>query len=271
MRTAIYQSILATTLTAALVTSLPGAVLVNDTFATFTNGNLVGQNSWAQTGSATANPLQVSGGSVQVPMLTGDNQDAAKSYTLTSNTAGTQIAFAIRMTMLDAPTTGPSYFVAMEESSFFDNFRVAGLELSPTTYQLQMRATGQTANPFVTTGASLNYGTEYLVMGTWDFVAGAQNDLVQLFVNPTSSTQGSNTVYASQTQGNATADPTAFQTILFSQFQSGTVNPSNVAIHQVVVANTFAEAFAAVAVPEPSMSALVLFGAMGLFGVRRRR
>ena len=258
-------------LAGVLASRLCGAVLINDDFSKppFVDGDLAGQGGWAQDGTIDTFPIQVTSGEVVMPQLTGNHQDVDKAFAVTS-VGGQQVVFAIRVVILNAPTSGPAFFLALEEDgpNGFDNFRLAAVETSPGFFQFRVRATGQSANPYTTTGASLPYNTEHIVMGSWNFVSGAEDDYINLFVNPSSPVEMDNPVYATQVQSASGSDPGGFQSIILSQFESATAKPSSLLVRQVVVATTFAEAYQAI-IPEPEGWVLLTIGIVGLIVFRR--
>src|SRR5262245_55069444 len=124
---------------------------INDTFSTFANGNLVGQNGWTQLGASATLPLQVSGGNVLIPSgQTVDNQDAVKNF---GSTVATTVYAGLSLNLSSAPAPPPSYFFALLESSGgFANARLTAIDNSANvagTYVLEARYTGQGGNPFV--------------------------------------------------------------------------------------------------------------------------
>ena len=126
----------------------------------------------------------------------------------------------------------------------------------------------------------MTYGTDVLSLSTvyhiaisWSFVAGALNDTFNLYVNPTSAVEGSNTAYiANGGWGGGSAEPAT--SIGASNIRQGSAaNAASGAVDNLNVATTFAEVSGvSAAVPEPGA---VLFGGMiccvgGLVvGVRR--
>ena len=247
-------------------------LFVNDNFSSFGAGPLVGQGNWTQLGASAVNPLTVTGGVVPIAGgQTVDGQDARNTFVFTA-VAGSSLVVcsAINISSSSTAANGTSYFLAAQESSAsgFANMRVAARQIDAATYQLGIRLTGQTGNPFVWGGA-LNYSQSYHIMAVWDVISGAGNDAVALYVDPTSSVRASNVVYASAVQGVATADVAGFQSVIISQFGNATgVITAGMTIAGVWTGDDFGQVYSA-CVPSPAAGALLGLG--GLLALRRRR
>jgi len=249
---------------AAAASAASATVLFDSNFASFSNGNLVGQGGWIQGNGASATlPLQVASGRVLVPGgQTADNQDAVRGFTSVAVT-GQSVVFAATFTINSAPTSNSSYLFAMLDNSSptaFANARVAFKDAGGGTYNLGIRTTGQGANPFQFGGA-LNYGQEYTFIMQWDYLAGA--DTLTAYINPTSSIPGSAYVAAT----NNTADPGGFTGAVISQFGSGTTQNVDASIGHILVADSFADAYANI--PAPTSAGVLALA--GLAAARRRR
>jgi hypothetical protein len=151
---------LVATMSASATQATP--IFVSD-FSTFSDGALVGQGGWAQTGSSATAPLTVTSGKVVVSALTGtttvDNQDAYKSVgasaILAPVSGTTSVYFGVDISVQSAPpsSAGPSYFLALDvaaDATGFDNFRVAARAID-AGYVFGARITGQSGDPY-------NYG-----------------------------------------------------------------------------------------------------------------
>ncbi len=256
----------------ALTVSSKATVYINDDFNTFANGDLVGQNGWAQLGASVTLPLQVTSGVVVVPASqTTDNQDAYKNVGsgIPQPGSGTTTVYeAFSLTVANAPIVpgsfaSPSYFIAITTAingGGFANFRVSAEDNGGGTFVLGARVTGQGTDPF-TFGSSLTYGVTYQVVVEADMSqAGASS--MRLFINPTDLSSP----YLTHAMGVGASDPTGIGSLNISQFASATVGNVGSSIDHVIVADTFAEV-----IPEPSTIALVGIGMAGLLGLRRRR
>jgi hypothetical protein len=269
------QLLTAAMLITTLSSSAFATIFINDNFSTFNNGNLVGApnagDGWSQLGASGTLPLQVSGGNVVIPGgQTVDNQDAVKSL---GSTVTSTVYMGLSLTLNSAPSSGASYFVALQESSgSFANERVAAIDNAaiPGTYFLESRYTGQAGNPFVAGTNPLVYGQTYNLVVEAIITPTGVGEGMKLFINPTNNNEGTQTPYLveSATTG-FLIPPVGINAAIISQFGSATTHNSGVAFDHVTVADTFAEA---ANVPEPSTIALASIGAViGYVALRRRK
>lgn len=254
----------------ALAPIANATVFFNDDFSTFTNGDLVGQNGWAQRGTTATLPLQVNGGRVVIGGgQTVDNQDAIKVAGAPTIADGTSLFMGARFTINSASTAtgGSSYFLALRTGGF-DNLRIAVRESSAGKFQLGLRFNGQAANVFAW-GSELDYGVRYNLIAAFNSIAGATNDTASVFINPTSQQIGNNTAYASVTSL-ATDLVGPVDGVVISQFGNATgVVSADLALARVLLADNFQEAFDAV--PEPATMSILALGALAALRRRNRK
>jgi hypothetical protein len=266
-----------------------GAILINDDFSTFANGNLIGApnaaGGWIQSGAAATLPFQVSGGKVVIPgAQSTDNQDAFKTFgsVFTAPGSGSLSLYAgLGLKVNSAPVinstpfASASYFFALDNAANgtgFDNERVAVVDNSvnvPNTYLLQARVTGQAGSPFVTGTTPLTYGTSYNVVVEATLTSIGTNEAITLYVNPTSGDQGAQTPYLISPIAGGTP-LTGIGGVVLSQFASATVGNGGVEIGSLRAATTFAEA-SNLAVPEPSSAILAGLSALLIAMVAKLR
>ena len=174
---------------------------VDTSFGSYANGDLAGQNGWAQILAASSLPIQVSSGRVVVPFgQTTDNQDVAINFPSVVN-APVDVYQGLNLIMTQAPLiktttngspyTSPSYFAAVYDQTDgfnFANFRVLAVEnpddATHSTYLLESRVTGQAGSKFVSGTIPLNYGQAYNVI-VKAHVSGDANEVSSIYVNPT--------------------------------------------------------------------------------------
>lgn len=269
---------IAVLLVAAIAVAMPqsasAALLLEANFAAYADGNLVGQNGWTQIGANANLPLTVSSGTVTIPAPQAvDNQDAYKNNTagvILAPVSGTTSTYVgMELTVNSAPVIGspgftsPSYFAALTTATNgggFANWRLSAIDnstVTPGTYKLAARITGQAGDPF-TYGTALNYGTAYDVVLRTDMVAGAGNDFFEIFVNGVSNFTNS--------IGTGT-DPTGVGSFVLSQFGNATTGVVGATIGRVRMADNFAQA----AVPEPTSLVLCAVTALGFASASRFR
>jgi hypothetical protein len=248
--------------------SANAATYLSEDFATYSNGNLVGQNGWTQLGAPATAPIQVSGGQVVMPAPLADNQDAYHNNSAGSIPAPgvgtTSIYLGLKMSVQTAPTVGfppnPSYFAALyngDNGSGFANERLFA-SASGSGYVLSAKVTGQAGAPFATGTTVLDFNTVYNIIVRANMVAGAGNDTLDIYVNPTQSDVNLETPYLTAVVGTGT-DPTGIGSFVLSQFGNASTLAAGVSLNSVILADTFAEA---AMVPEPS--SFLLAGAAGL-------
>lgn len=244
-------------LTAASLAPASAQVVFSNDFASgFTNGNLIGQNGWTQTGTATNVPLTVSGGVAVLPSgATG--QDGWNAFTTpVATTAGDYLLTTIVFTLTNAANATGDYFFHLSSptnttSNFFQRLYSRS---NSTGFQLGVGA--QSApGAYGTTVLDLN--TQYTAVIKWDFLAGASNDVMTLYINPTNLIITNNTPYSSTTW--AVAEPTNLAAVNLRIGGLSTTPGVNVNSIQVEV------------VPEPSTYALLALAAAGLAGYAARR
>jgi hypothetical protein len=248
--------------------SANAATYLMEDFSTYADGNLVGQNDWTQLGGTATAPIQVSGGQVVIPAAVGDNQDAYHNNSAGSIAAPgvgtTSIYVGLKMSVQTAPTVGfppnPSYFAALytgDNASGFANERLFA-SASGSGYVLSGKVTGQAGAPFATGTTVLDFDTVYNIIVRANMVAGAGNDTLQVYVNPTQGDVNLETPYLTAVIGTG-SDPTGIGSLVLSQFGNASTLAAGVTINSIVMADSFAEA---AMVPEPS--SLLLAGVAGL-------
>jgi hypothetical protein len=244
-------------LAAATLAGANAAVLLDQDFNSFTNGDLVSQGSWVQTGATATNPIQVSSGIVSLAQ--GANQDANRPFT-PAVTSGSIYYFA---TINVASKNGTAdYFIHLGDGGV-SNFgaRLYG-KSTGAGYQL---AWGGGVTAPTTFGAELAFGTSYNVVFRYNIISGTLNDTGKLYVSSGdfNSNEASNTAYQDVTVWTGGTEVTSFSAMYFRQ---GTSTGSE-SIDQIKIATTFAEA-----IPEPKTWVLIGIGtSFMLWNLRRRR
>jgi hypothetical protein len=258
----------------AMTSSANAALLLEANFAAYADGNLVGQDGWTQLGLPATSPLTVSSGTVTIPApQAADNQDAYKNNSLgvipapVSGTTTTYVGLDLKVNTApfigSGGFTSPSYFMALTTATAgggFANWRLSAVDnsaVTPGTFLLAARITGQNGNPF-SYGAPLNYGQDYNVVLETNMVAGAGNDTYKIFVDGVSNLTNS--------IGTGT-DPTGIGSVVISQFGNATVGVVGATIGRVRMADNYAQA----AAPEPTSLLLCAVTALGCVATGRFR
>jgi hypothetical protein len=128
----------------------------------------------------------------------------------------------------------------------------------------------------------LHAGDTVLVVGRWDLVAGSQNDVASLYLNPDPTLPEPATPNAVSRAIDSAAGssdylyttggtPTQLETKIRSFFlRSNTVEPTNISIDEIRIGSSWGEVTGQIVVPEPATIALLVIAAFGTSALRRR-
>ena len=251
-------------LSAIAVTSLAAqaqtTVLSNNFGTGYTNGNLVGQNGWTQTSTATNNPIQILNNQA---VLGTSGQDIWKAFdtpVVLSNNLGAYLLTTAVFSINSAQAAGDYFFhlsAPTNTTSFFFQRLYARSATGGFQLGLSVSSTNST-NSLVWGSGILNLGQTYTNVLKWDFLTGDSNDPVNVFVNPTGDLS-TNTPYATATWG--TLEPTNLAAANLRQGSSGNAPTASF------------DSFTVQVVPEPSTYAMLALAGAGFAGyvIRRRR
>jgi len=222
-------------------------VLLDQNFASFNNGDLVGQQGWTQSGAASPN-LTIAN-SVLVFANTG--QDAGVAFT-SANSGSLYIGFKMRVT-------------SSQTGDYFASFNTTA---GGTAYSGRLSIKkGATTSKFVlgllmgNTGATTSYGTseldtntDYVVIFKYNFVSGALNDTGLIYVNPSnSSTENANTPYLNTVTWAGTSAENAAQAAVSIRQGSNTAAAAGT-ISRMIVSNDWASVAAIAVSSSPSVT-----------------
>jgi len=262
--------VLAATITSLILVEAvaKAEIIASSNFASFTNGNLVGQNGWQQLGTVATVPIQVSGGAVTWvrPAAPANDQDAILPFAalIPEPLAGTTVlTYDISLSVATAGTA-PSFFAGLNTlnttatASNFANARLV-VQSSGAGFVFGSRVTGQAGFPFAFGTDVFNFNQTYALRAEVNMVAGAQNDFVRILAGNDFNNLTLQTT-AVFTTGVGT-DPTSYGAIVLSQFDSGTAFQAGVTINSVSVT----------AVPEPTSTALIGCAVLSAAFIRYRR
>ncbi len=255
-RAAFVGSFLATAIAAQ------ASVLVQEDFS-YSDGALLGQGGWTITGTSTLNPLTVSSGAVT---LATTGQDAYKALPSAVNLATNGgIYFAMDIKVASAQATGDYFFHLSDPvattSNFYSRLLVRSSGSGFTLGLQEQSGTGATPTYGTT---ELSFATQYKVVVAWTSVpSGTNNDILNLYVNPTSLVQGSNLPYATDAWTTSTVEP--LNITAFNLRQGTAANAPVLTVDNIVIATSFASA-----IPEPAAFA-TLAGLVVLGGAASRR
>lgn len=254
-----------------LVVITPGAkadVTFYDDFNGYANANLVGQGTWAQTGTSTATPVQVSGGTV---VLGTSGQDVYAPLTSAiSITDGSTFYIGATVDLTAAQSTG-DYFLhftpTVGNSSIFNERLFAKSSGAGFVFGYD-GSNGGTVNYSPTV---LNLNQSYRIVLAYAGVNGALNDTFALYVDPSDTlVEGNNTAYMTSGYIGTGAEST---TVAGINLRQGTASSApSVILDNLTVGTLFSDAAPAAPVPEPASLALGLLGGFAwLVALRRKR
>lgn len=243
--------------------------LASADFATYADGDLVGQNGWQQYNTSATAPITVTSGKVAwAGGATVNNQDAFLGFPsqVTQPSSGTTVLnWDTTLSVTTPSASNPSYFAALNTlttgttSGNFQNARLVTLAQG-SGYVFGARVNGQSGYPFAYGTTELTIGQEYALRAEINMVAGNANDFINLYVGPDFDNLS---LYATAGYSSGTVSDPAFGAILISQFGTASTIEAGVSIGSTSVTQ---------AVPEPATIGLAGMGiATAVFGLYRRR
>lgn len=265
-------SLLATVLVASLATAArAGTILYATDFnsaaaghtgnfagsANYSDGAIIGQDSWAITGTSVVSPINVANtatdGNVTLA-TTGQDVNRIFSPAVTSGS----VFMSADINVASANATG-DYFIHLGDGTTTDFYARTYVKTSGNGYVMALGTSSgaPTAAQYGTT--VLNFGTVYHMVAEYDYsaVAGTTNDTASLFINPTDPIYGGDNLYvAGVTTG---TDASTISSVNLRQGSTGPV----VTLDNIAVAT--------VAVPEPASIAFCGLGMIGMIGFARRK
>jgi|GEM_PF-1915444 len=241
--------ILAVVLLASTLSS-PGTSLVEDTFSS-APGNLVGTTPavggvWTAVNGAT-DKIQVTAGSLTAPAgllasvgnkvtWSGSGEDASVSFT--SQNSGT-VYYAVLLNLAPVPnTTGVNLIsVGSSTTALAASLAIRRDTVDTTKYNVGFFSR-QTANGPLFSSVQLATNATHFVVISYTFVAGTGNDIIKLWLDPSSASFGGTEPTPTLTLTNASGDITSLNQLYLWQRDSATPNLS---MDELVVATTWAE------------------------------
>jgi hypothetical protein len=253
------------TLSALAVTALAAqaqtTVFTADFGTGYTDGNLVGQNGWTQTGTTATVAQTVSNGVVVLPSgATGQDTWNAFSSAVDTTVSGNYLLTTINFTLTNAPSASGDYFFHLSSPTNTTSNFYQRLFARSAVGGFQLGLSGNSAAASSAFGSTvLSLDTAYEVVIKWDFIEGTLNDLMTVYVDPTDPIITNNTAYVSTNWINT--EPT---TLAAANLRiGGSSSTPGVLVDSIEVQ----------LVPEPSTYALLALAGAGFAGyvIRRRR
>ncbi|MEA2710028.1 MAG: trimeric autotransporter adhesin [Phycisphaerales bacterium] len=251
MRDIVRSALFAAAAMGLTASAAQAAIVLNDNFDSYTNGNLVGQDSWNQTGATATSPIQVAGATDKHAAIGNTGQDAYKAFTdAIPHTDGNTMTTSMTLNVSAALATG-DYFVHLSDPVGTTTNFYQRVYAKSTTGGYLLGIAGTSGTPTYGT-AVLPFNTDLDVDVDWTFVTGPTNDTFAITVNAVP--------YLAYTWNNlAQAEPAAV--ITAANFRQGTASSAPTATIDDLVVDGI--------VPEPASLGLLAMGM--LLGLRRRR
>jgi PEP-CTERM motif len=211
------------------------------------------------------NPLGVTNNAV--PMAN-NGQDANGPLSASvAATSGTSIFSGVNINVSAANTAG-DYFLHFNDPAGSTNFygRLF-LRSSGTGFNVGLASNSGTGTVTTYGTSVLNFGQTYRVVTSWDFVAGAANDIFNVYIDPTNATQNLNTAEIINYTWTGSAEPAQVSAINLRQ--GTTASAPTLVLDDLTVGTVFSTVITPV--PEPAtMLGLAALG-FGVAAYRRRR
>jgi hypothetical protein len=259
---------LITILLAIITTNLNAATFLYDDLTTnYVDGNLVGQNGWTQTATASNNPIQYFSGKVVVGST---GQDTWKSLTTQITKANVSTVYTrIDMSVVNAQATGDYFFSLSDPAGSSSNFyQRLFIRASGSGFNLGLQSTSGTGSLTVWGSSVYNLNELLSVVIAWDMVGGALNDTFSLYVNPLTNDRTLLTSEITSNWNSTTgAEPTLTISALNLRQGSATTAPTTY-VEELWVGDSLSDV-GITTIPEPSSWSLILIGCGSLIALRR--
>jgi hypothetical protein len=259
------KKIITTTLLALIALNLNAATFLFDDLTTgYVDGNLVGQNGWAQTSTASNNPIQYFGSKV---IVVSTGQDVWKSLSTQIVKANASTVFTrIDFSVVNAQATGDYFFSLSDPAGSSSNFyQRLFVRSSGSGLNLGLQSTSGTGAVTVWGSSVYSLNSLLSVVIAWDMVAGGLNDTFSLYVNPLTDDRSLLTTDITSNWNSTTGTEPA-STISALNLRQGT---SSTAPTTYVEELWVGDSLASVGIiPEPKTTTLLSLGLIALIGSR---
>lgn len=251
-----------------LTTDLNGAIFLYDDLTTgYTNANLVGQNGWNQTATATNNPIQYFDGKAVVGST---GQDVWKSMTTQVIKANVSTVYTrIDFSVVNAQANGDYFFSLSDPAGSSSNFyQRLFIRASGSGFNLGLQSTSGTGSLTVWGNSVYSLNSLLSVVIAWDMVSGGVNDTFSLYVNPLTNDRSLLTSEITSNWNSTTGTEPALNISSINLRQGSTTTAATVYVEELWVSDSLLE-LGLTPIPEPSSYSLILFGLGSLIALRR--
>ena len=228
--------------------------------------NVVGQNGWAQTSTSSTTPIQYNS-TLGAAVIGTSGQDIYKAFTTQAQkTDGTSLFARLDFKLTAVQATGDYFFHVSDPAGTTGNLyarlfaRTAG-----SGFSLGIQTTSGTSSATVWGSSILDLNQSYTAVVAWDFVGGALNDTMTVYVNPLSDNRSNLTAEVTSNWLSTTGAEPASAISAVNLRQGNAANAPTVNATYISVGSTLGDVGV---IPEPSSSLLMMLGAVGLIGIR---
>lgn len=231
--------------------------------------NVVGQNGWAQTSTSSTTPIQYNS-SLGAAVIGTSGQDVYKAFTTQApKTDGTSLLTRLDFKLTAVQATGDYFFSLSDPAGTTSNFygRLFARS-SGSGFNLGILTTSGTGSATQWTTSVFNLNQSYTAVVAWNFVGGAANDTMALYINPSTDNISALTAEVSSNWLSTTVGEPATTLSAVNLRQGSSTTAPTVNATYISVGNTLGEVGI---IPEPSSSMLMVLGAGALIGIHSLR
>lgn len=248
--------------------NLNAATFLYDNLTTgYVDGNLVGQNGWTQTATASNNPIQYFSGKVVVGST---GQDTWKSLTTQITKANVSTVYTrIDMSVVNAQATGDYLFNLSDPAGTSSNFyQRLFVRASGSGFNLGLQSTSGTGSLTVWGSSIYNLNELLSIVIAWDIVAGTINDTFSLYVNPLTNDRSLLTAEITSNWNSTTGAEPALTISAINLRQGSATTAPTTYIEELWVGDSLTDV-GITTIPEPSAFSLILISGGSLIAFRR--
>ena len=256
------------TILIALATNINAATFLYDNLTTgYVDGNLVGQNGWTQTATASNNPIQYFSGKVVVGST---GQDVWKSLTTQITKANVSTVYTrIDMSVVNAQANGDYFFNLSDPAGTSSNFyQRLFVRASGSGFNLGLQSISGTGSLTVWGSSVYNLNELLSVVIAWDIVSGALNDTFNLYVNPLTNDRALLTSEITSNWNSTTGAEPALTISAINLRQGSATTAPTTYVEELWVGDSLTDV-GITTIPEPSSWSLIIIGCGSLIALRR--